>query len=286
MPPRTVFVVPYRARPTQRELLMGRLETCVVSEATGDWEILFVHQNDERPFNRGAMKNLGFLWIRHLYPSDYRSITLVFHDVDTWPRWPGQFPYQTEPGVVAHYYGSTHSLGGVVAIKAGDFERTGGFPNFWAWGLEDNALQDRCTRAGLTIDRRVFFPLRHPAVGRSFDGFERQASPQVAAAYKYGNPGTWRSLRGVRWEAASGGFLNVYAFECESRPSDIQHEVVDIRGGTRLRADRRFVPPPPPAVHPPRTRSSSSWVVSHVGLGGRKRIKAAPGARIRRWPPR
>ena len=44
---------------------MRYIEQCKVKSSL---EIYFIHQNDTRIFNRGAMKNLGFLYIKDKYP--------------------------------------------------------------------------------------------------------------------------------------------------------------------------------------------------------------------------
>jgi hypothetical protein len=114
---------------------------------------------DNRPFNRGAMKNIGFLMVRQMYPDDYAGITLVFNDVDTTPNYRETIPsYETTAGIVKHFYGFPHALGGIVAILASDFERINGFPNYWAWGYEDNMLNKRVLAANMTVDRSTFYP--------------------------------------------------------------------------------------------------------------------------------
>jgi hypothetical protein len=65
--------------------------------------------------------------------------------------------YKTQKGIIKHFYGFEHTLGGVVSINASDFEKINGFPNFWAWGYEDNLLQKRAKQNGLIIDRSKFY---------------------------------------------------------------------------------------------------------------------------------
>ena len=124
-----------------------------------EYHIFFMHQKDSRAFNRGAMKNLGFLFTKQLYPDNYKEITFVFNDVDTMPYTKNFLPYETTKGIVKHFYGFHYTLGGIVSIKGEDFEKIGGFPNYWAWGYEDNLLQSRCLNAKLHIDRSIFFPI-------------------------------------------------------------------------------------------------------------------------------
>ena len=170
MPPTKIFVVPYRNRPEQ-QFFFCKYMTFLLEHMT-DYEIYFSHQSDERSFNRGATKNIGFLAMKQKYPNDYKKMTFIFNDLDTIP-FNRIFDYDTIEGVVKHYYGFENSLGGIVVIKGSDFERINGYPNFWSWGLEDSCLQKRCLQASLAIDRSHFYKIGSPEILQLFDGVSR-----------------------------------------------------------------------------------------------------------------
>jgi len=168
--PKRIFIVPYRNR-VQHKFFFCKYMSFILEDKY-DYEIFFAHQCDARTFNRGAVKNIGFIAARNKYPHHYKDITFIFNDVDTIP-FSKIFDYETTHGVVKHYYGFKYALGGIVVMKGADFEKTNGFPCFWGWGMEDNVLQKRCERLGIKIDRSVFYNIGSPEILQLFDGISR-----------------------------------------------------------------------------------------------------------------
>ena len=180
--PKVIFIVPYRDRQQQYDFFARQMAH--VLEGTS-YRILYIHQKDNRSFNRGALKNIGFITVKNLYPDTYRCITLVFNDIDTMPYTKGFFNYETVPGVVKHFYGFTFALGGIASMNAGDFERVNGFPNLWAWGYEDNALNQRVIKNSIRIDRTQFYPILHKNILHLQDGVVRDVNRSEYDTYKF-----------------------------------------------------------------------------------------------------
>jgi len=173
--PNRIFIVPYRNRLEQKFFYSKQMSFILEDET--DYEIYFAHQCDNRNFNRGATKNIGFLAMKEKYPDDYKNITFIFNDVDTLP-FNKIFDYQTTKGIVKHYYGFEYALGGIVVIKGDDFEKINGFPNFWGWGNEDKILQIRCEQNRVRIDRSQFYKIGSPEILQLFDGVKRLITPK------------------------------------------------------------------------------------------------------------
>jgi hypothetical protein len=170
--PKIIFIVPYRNREEHRLYFKTQMEKLLLGQ--NDYKIYYIHQCDTRTFNRGAMKNIGFLMVKNKYPESYKNISLVFNDVDTTPSDTGFITdYSTKPKIVKHFYGYTYALGGIVSITAGDFESINGFPNYWSWGYEDNMLNYRVTVSGLTLDRSVFYSIIDNRITQFKTGPER-----------------------------------------------------------------------------------------------------------------
>ena len=147
---------------------------------------MFVHQQDTREFNRGAMKNIGFIVATRLYPNDYKNITFVFNDIDTIP-FSAIFDYETVPGIVKHFYGFDYSLGGIVALNGSDFEAINGFPNFWGWGYEDNVILKRANNHNIFINRSNFFEIGNHNILHLIDEFSKNISIKAQNDYANNN---------------------------------------------------------------------------------------------------
>jgi hypothetical protein len=223
-----IFVVPYRDREQQKQFFDKQMHTEVMKTFTVDvdYRILYIHQCDERMFNRGAMKNIGFLVVKELYPDTYKSITLVFNDVDVMPYTSEFLDYDTSQGVVKHFYGYKHTLGGIVSIKAGDFESVNGFPNYWAWGFEDNLFLNRVNSRELTVDRSSFYPIYDKNILLLIHDFHRQLSPNemiLNKTHKLADGIT--DIKNLKYDIQSGRSVNVLVTSFETKfkePDDVR----------------------------------------------------------------
>ena len=186
---KTIFIVPYRDRLEHLYFFQQYLPFVLPdinnnndnnnNNTNIDYEVYFAHQKDTRPFNRGAMKNIGFLAIKNKYPNHYKKFTFIFNDVDVLPYTKNIFDYKTADNIINHYYGYTNCLGGSFAIKGKDFERINGFPNLWSYGFEDTIIQTRALSVldkSIRIERDNFYEIGNKKVLQLFDGLNRLIS--------------------------------------------------------------------------------------------------------------
>lgn len=173
-----VFVVPYRDRIEHKTFFDYYMNFIMEDYNDDEYIILYVHQKDERPFNRGAMKNIGFLYMKNKFPLKYNDLTYVFHDVDSLPYTKNLLDYETQEGTIKHFYGYTFALGGIVSVYGKDFEAMNGFPNYWAWGFEDNILQRRANHKKIEINRSTFFEIKSKKILHFIDDLRKYISFQ------------------------------------------------------------------------------------------------------------
>ena len=174
MPPKLIFIVPYRDRPQHKHFYITYMKHIMEDHSPSDYEIYFSEQNyQHKDFNRGAVKNIGFLAIKEKYPNDYANITFVFNDVDTIPYKKGLLNFETNHGVIKHFFGFTFALGGIFSITGADFEKIKGFPNYWTWGHEDTVINARANLHKIRIDRSNFFKMNDKNIVQLNNDFER-----------------------------------------------------------------------------------------------------------------
>lgn len=241
--PKLIFVVPYRDRENQVAFFQRHMKYILEDYHPNDYKILICHQNDTRSFNCGAMKNIGFLIAKQLYPKHYENITFVFNDVDTLPFVKNKLQYETTFRNIKHFYGFKHTLGGIVAIKGADFETLHGYPNFWAWGYEDNLLYDRALQSNMRVDRDHFYEYADKDIMHFQDGYTKKVNKSEFERYAKGTLEGIHSIYRLSYHYnPETGFYDVDFF-MTTNPENIQQRTThDLHQGTtpfRLPAPRR-----------------------------------------------
>lgn len=231
--PKIIFIVPYRDRKQQLSFFNRHMKYIVEDYNQKDIDIMIIHQDDDRSFNCGAMKNIGFLIVKEKYPDDYKNITLVFNDVDTLPFTKNFINYNTQQGKVKHFYGFKHTLGGIVSINAGDFEMLNGYPNFWSWGYEDNMFYDRAVNHRLIIDRTNFFPFADKNILHFYDGYLKQVNKKEFDRYvNFTNEGI-KSINNLYYSYNEDtNMYDVHTFETEFKEDVNAIKIHDLHNGT------------------------------------------------------
>jgi hypothetical protein len=172
--PSIIFIIPYRNRPEQKFVFEKYMSYIMEDYNKTEYELFFIEQKDKCDFNRGALKNIGFIAMREKYPEHYKSITFVFNDVDTFPYKKGVLDFKTQKGILKHFFGFKNTLGGIFSVNGTDFERVLGFPNFWTWGYEDNVIYNKVLKdTSLSVDRSCFFPIFDHHIVHMTDSLKR-----------------------------------------------------------------------------------------------------------------
>lgn len=117
-------------------------------------QILIIEQEDDKPFNRGKLLNVGF---EESKDCDY----FCFHDVDMLPVNSDYSPVDapTHMATEAEQFGwklpFEWYFGGVTMFDKESFKKINGFANeYWGWGAEDDDLFVRCSTMGIRTYRK------------------------------------------------------------------------------------------------------------------------------------
>jgi hypothetical protein len=197
------------------------------------YKFLFIHQTDSREFNRGAMKNIGFLVVKDMYPLHYSDITLCFNDIDTYPKDDTVISnYLTSRGIVKHFYGFLFALHSIFCITGYDFELVNGFPNFWSWGYEDNMILERVVANRIHVDRSVFYPMGDQHIIQHSNSNIRIVNEIEFQRFVQKTPEGIYSIHYLQYYMTDDVMVHVTCFETEfvcrsecNKEYDIRHKV-------------------------------------------------------------
>jgi hypothetical protein len=217
----TIFIIPYRAREKQKHFFDIYMKYLLEDIDPSTYEIVFAHQANDLPFNRGAMKNIGFLYAKNKY-SYYRDIVFVFNDIDTLPYKKGLLDFSLKNNEIKHYYGFKGCLSSLFAIRGSDFERINGFPSFWNWGWEDTIIYDRAVAANIIINRDQFYDYGDSSILQLIDGIKKEIPLKIESLYKKMIILDGLStLKNIIYE--KNDLLDITSFECGFNPYEDNH---------------------------------------------------------------
>lgn len=174
------IIVPYRNRADQLQKFLQELPKYLRKEGIS-YSIIVVEQHDAKPFNRGALLNVGFLEAKK-QGCDY----VVFHDVDLLPRkvdysysdvpqeLVGKIVENGDPHFTLRIEDLTYDyFGGVTLFPVETFEKINGFSNkYIGWGFEDNDLLLRCQEAQVPLSYKNYRQYQAARPAFTFNGVD------------------------------------------------------------------------------------------------------------------
>ena len=147
-----VIIIPFRRREPHLEIFI-RDAVPLFQLYLFPFKVVVVEQEDGKLFNRGQLINIGF--------NEYKdkSKYIFTHDVDICPNEKcvrdiyAKIPTTDIMGI---YTSCWDTLGGIIKMSASTYADINGFPNnYWGWGVEDKALQNRAVTLNKTISKNV-----------------------------------------------------------------------------------------------------------------------------------
>jgi hypothetical protein len=214
-----IFIIPYRDREKQKHFFENYIKYLLEDYEPDSYEIIFAHQKNNLPFNRGGMKNCGFLYAKDKYPDTYKDIIFIFNDIDTLPYKKNLLNYDLEPNEIKHFYGFNFCLGGIMAIRGSDFEKINGFPSLWYWGWEDTVLYERAISFHIKINRDNFYRFGDPHILHLMDGIQKTYSDNMYQKYKNNKIiDGLSSIKNLNYNMNE--LLDISHFDCSYSPID------------------------------------------------------------------
>lgn len=153
------IIVPYRNRSEHLKRFIQEIHPFLVAQNAVNYQIFVIEQDDQLPFNRGNLLNIGFREASQYYP---QVNCLIFHDVDILPSNLRQlYTCSHTPRHLCAYLDKFRYVliypqifGGVVAMRSDQFRQVNGYSNGYSgWGGEDDDLYSRVKHKFSLIER-------------------------------------------------------------------------------------------------------------------------------------
>lgn len=148
-----IILIPYRNRKQHLDYFLENTAP-LIKKCMPDSKIVVIEQGNDILFNRGLLLNIGF--------KEYadKTMYLITHDVDINPTEDTinrLYTKTVEESAVMGIYTSAHNtLGGIIKMRSSLPQIINGFPNnFWGWGAEDKALQNRCEFKNILVSKNI-----------------------------------------------------------------------------------------------------------------------------------
>ncbi|XP_062572946.1 beta-1,4-galactosyltransferase 1-like [Saccostrea cucullata] len=155
---RIAIIIPYRNREAHLKRLLLNLIPKLQRQLL-DFTIYVIEQKENEAFNRGMMRNIGYVEAKKRFDYD----CYIFNDADTIIeddrnlfKCGQDFVHHLVSGVRRYNYSLPYRglLGGVIAINDQQMMTLNGYSNmFFVWGGEDDNLFDRFMESNLWFDR-------------------------------------------------------------------------------------------------------------------------------------
>jgi len=172
------IIVPFRKREEHLSIFLPKIESHLKKQKI-DYEIFVVEQTDDKPFNRGALLNIG---VDRAIKHDCNYVAL--HDVDMIPTKDVDYSYVDRPTHLATNFISKEGekrvifdtyFGGVTLFSIFDYLKVNGYSNnYWGWGYEDDDLLFRCKENFMDINVKQIPTKTRNTAGLRFNGYDSE----------------------------------------------------------------------------------------------------------------
>ena len=153
------IIVPVRDRDKELNTLIYNLSKIFKTQGI-TYTFYIVHQDDDNPFNKGLLNNIGFLYAeKNNFTDNY-----LFNDVTVYPLKSNNynFNFKYENNIIYNPFGYKHCLSRFFLTNKKTMYKINGYSNeYWGWGYEDEDIQKRCKLHNVIINRNIFTHRSH-----------------------------------------------------------------------------------------------------------------------------